>query len=228
MSSRLDDTNEKLDTEISERKADVANVADNLDKENARALEAESALQSAIDTESENRESANTAMTDKLDKMQETIDAIPFTEDGLKTAIDTQVGDNLLGEVQVLAEKKTISFPANSWTSTGIILPKTTNIALVQIQSFNSDNTGNIWNLNMAALVPLQAGCNDIDKTIIALPTSKSFHAYNAASGLDAFQIGLQLRQNADTGEYKSAMQLLLKSPLTSTMTLTIKLRRLM
>jgi len=85
LSSRIDDT-----------KADIANAADNLDKENARALEAESALQSAIDRESENREKADTAMTDKLDAMQETIDAIPFTEDGLKDAVDTanaKIGD---------------------------------------------------------------------------------------------------------------------------------------
>ena len=35
---------------------------------------------------------------EKIDKMQETIDAIPFTEDGLKEAVDTQVGDRLAAE----------------------------------------------------------------------------------------------------------------------------------
>ena len=35
---------------------------------------------------------------EKIDAMQATIDAIPFTEDGLKTAIDTQVGDRLAAE----------------------------------------------------------------------------------------------------------------------------------
>ena len=93
LSSRLDDTNDKIETETSERKADVANLADNLDKENARALEAESALQTAIDTEAEKRESANTAMTDKLDAMQETIDAIPFTEEGLSKAVTNAITD---------------------------------------------------------------------------------------------------------------------------------------
>lgn len=35
---------------------------------------------------------------EKINAMQATIDAIPFTEDGLKTAIDTQVGDRLVAE----------------------------------------------------------------------------------------------------------------------------------
>lgn len=164
---------------------------------------------------------------EKIEKMQETIDAIPFTEDGLREAIDTQVGANLLGEVQTLVEKKEYTLTANKWTSTGIMLPKNFNIGLIQVQSISRDNTSNIWNMNMAALVPLQVECDDDDYSIITLPTSKSFHAYNT-TGVENLAIGLQLRKKNDTGIYKSGMNLMLKSPFSATLTLTIKLRLLM
>ena len=233
---------ESIDTENKERIKAIEEEAkeriDEIAKEAQERIDAITALQTQAAEIADNATTAKTtatesaekvdAMGDKLDKMQETIDAIPFTEEGLKDAIHKEAGDNLLGEVQVLAKKKTISFRANSWTSTGIILPKTTNIALVQIQSFNNDNTGNIWNLNMAALVPLLAGCNDNDYTMVPLPTSTSLHAWNASRSVGNFGIGVQLRNNGDTGIYKSGMHLVLKTPIATTMTLTIKLRRLM
>ena len=80
----------------------------------------------------------------------------------------------------------------------------------------------------MAALVPLQVSCNDNDFTVVPLPTSTSLHAWNATQSVGNFGIGVQLRNNGDTGIYKSGMQLVLKTPIATTMTLTIKLRRLM
>lgn len=232
---------ESIDSENKERIKAIEEEAkeriDEIAKEAQERIDAITALQMQAAEIADNATTAKTtatksaekvdAMGEKLEKMQETIDAIPFTEEGLKDAIHKEAGDNLLGEVQVLAEKKTISFAANSWTSTGVILPKTANIALVQIQSFNSSDN-NIWNLNMTALVPLQASCNDNDYTIVPLPTSTSLHAWNANQSVGAFGIGVQLRKNSDAGIYKSGMHLVLKSPIATTLTLNIKMRVLM
>lgn len=96
---------EAVDATVAEFKESVnATVSEYTDKMDTLTADAET--EGSLDNKLKTTREALQKMLDdfksesaeKIDKMQETIDAIPFTEDGLKEAVDTQVGDRLAAE----------------------------------------------------------------------------------------------------------------------------------
>jgi len=205
-------------------------------------------------TEKNERTGAINSLTTVLRSLKTNCSNLNTNYNSLSTTVSklqTQVNNNTSG-VQILANNIHVHFRAGAWHDTGIVLPKIAGVGLLQICQNGADtgfvtsiNTvatkyqetnGVVWNMNLTALIPTQLSCNDGNYTIIEIPVSVSFHAINESIPLHGgnnkpstnYQLGLKLMKNSDEGIDKSSMILLIKSPNTHVMTLTIKFKQLM